>query len=225
METSREQELLQQKEFLLNGSPVAVLTGNEFEKKEGITLTQQVIAYYNAINNKAISPAYGEIILDRQAVEDDLAHGIGRNKAIAFAAVPNIIKKGIVILPLGEHKKGEKTLSAMVAAPLEIRNEEFIGVVVLRKYKSGNNKLYVHEVSLKNKLLENEAINQGVNKLSDSSSSPALKIPATNQGAIAKVLQNILSAKSPSQDSQKNLTATVRVRPAIHAVKRKGRGL
>jgi len=66
-----------------------------------------------------------------------------------------------------------------------------------RCYASGNKKLYVHEVSLRQKLL-------------DSSSNPAL-IPATNQevmncssddcvnpdnqGNIAKILQKIISAK------------------------------
>ncbi|MDR2409724.1 MAG: hypothetical protein LBE13_16660, partial [Bacteroidales bacterium] len=171
MDIRQEIELSQQKDFLLNGEPVAVLTGDEFSKKEGITLTQQVIAYYHLTGNKAISPVYGEVILDKQAVEDDVAHGVGRNKAIAFAAVPSIVEKGIVILPLGQHKAGEKILSAMVAAPVRIRKEEFIGVVVLRQYKSGNNKLYVHEVTLKNKLL-----GQGIEKLPDSSSNPALQI-------------------------------------------------
>jgi hypothetical protein len=248
METPQEQELLQQKEFLLNGTPVAMLTGNEFAPKEGITLTQQVIAYYNSINNKAISPAYGEIILDKKGIDDDLAHGMGRMKAAAFAAVPKIIESGIVILPFGSYKKeNEKILSAMVAAPILIAQKEYIGVVVLRK-RQDVNKLYVHEVTLKEKLLvrqsaENSnkklpsgssnptqslATDRGVNKLSDGSSSPALQerpAQATNQGAIVKVLQNIVSAKSPSQDLQKNLAAVARVRPAARAVKRKGRGL
>ena len=148
--------LSEQKEFLLNSLPVSVLTGSEFAKKDGVTLTQQVTEYYNSIGNMAISPVYGEIILDKQSVEDDFAHGVGRKKAIAFAAVPDVIEKGIIILPL-----------------------------------------YVHEVSLKQKLL-------------DDSSNPAL-IPAAyqgvescpttdcaktiNQGNVAKILQKIISAK------------------------------
>ena len=189
--------LSEQKEFLLNSLPVSVLTGNEFAKKDGITLTQQVTDYYNSIDNKAISPDYGEIILDKQSVEDDFAHGVGRKKAIAFAAVPDVIVKGIIILPLGHHKEDDKRLSAMIAAPIEIGTEQFVCVVVIRQYASGNKKLYVHEVSLRQKLL-------------DGSSSPALS-PATNQeviscsssdcfnsnhqGNIAKVLQKIISAK------------------------------
>jgi hypothetical protein len=189
--------LTEQKEFVLNGMPVSVLTGNEFVKKDGVTLTQQVIDFYNLLGNKVFSSIYGEIILDKQSVEDDFAHGVGRKKAVAFAAVPDVIEKGIIILPLGHHKKDEKTVSAMIAAPIVIGIDEFVCVVVIRQYASGNKKLYVHEVSLRKKLL-------------DSSSSPAL-IPATNQevnsctsidytetinqGNIAKVLQKIITAK------------------------------
>ena len=183
--------ILAQREFLLKSKPVVILTGDEFSKKEGITLTQQVTDYYNSIGGIAISPDYGEIMLDKQSVEDDFAHGIGRIKAVAYAAVPDIIEKGIVILPLGNHKQGEKTLSAMIAAPLIIKTDEYIGIVVIRQYVSGNKKLYVHEVFLKRKLL-------------DSSSNPA-HIPATNQGVtpessinkgnVANVLKKIISAK------------------------------
>ena len=188
---TKQKSLSSQQEFLLRGKPVVILTGNEFSKKEGITLTQQVTEYYKSIGGIAVSPDYGDIMLDKQSVEDDFAHGIGRIKAIAYAAVPDIIEKGIVILPLDNHKQGEKTLSAMIAAPLIIKAGEYIGVVVLRQYASGNKKLYVHEVFLKQKLL-------------DSGSNPA-HIPATNQGVIpessvnqgnvAKVLQKIITAK------------------------------
>lgn len=66
MSAPQEQELLAQKEFLLNGHPVAKLTGDEFAPKEGLRLTEQVVAYYNSIGGKAISPVYGEVILDKK---------------------------------------------------------------------------------------------------------------------------------------------------------------
>lgn len=209
MNTQQDIELLRQKEFLLNGNSVAILTGDEFLKKEGITLTQQVVAYYHSIGNKAISPIYGDVILDKKGVDDDFAHGIGRTKAIAFAAVPAIIEKGIVILPFGKHKANENTLSAMVAAPILIANKEYIGVVVLRK-REDINKLYVHEVTIKNKLLEVEKLSDGssnsikVEKKSLISSSNPTQSLATYQGAITKVLQNIVSAKSFSTKVEKS---------------------
>ena len=127
--------------------------------------------------------------------EDDFAHGVGRKKAIAFAAVPDVIEKGIVVLPLEQHKKDDKRLSAMIAAPIVIANEEFVCVVVIRQYASGNKKLYVHEVSLREKLLDDssnpaliQATNQGVIRCSSNDK-------LTNQGNIAKVIQKIISAK------------------------------
>ena len=191
-----------QQEFLLKGNPVVVLTGDEFRKKEGVTLTQQVTEYYNSLGGIAVSPDYGDIMLDKQSVEDDFAHGVGRTKAIAYAAVPDIIEKGIIILPLGNHKQGEKTLSAMIAAPLAIMADEYIGVVVIRQYISGNKKLYVHEVFLKRKLLDGSsnpahipATNQGVMPESSISSSYPTENSTTNKGNITKVLQKILYTK------------------------------
>jgi hypothetical protein len=69
----------------------------------------------------------------------------------------------------------------MVAAPIQIADKEYVGVVVLRKRQEVN-KLYVHEVALKEKLLAD-------------SSNPTQSL-ATNSGNIAKVLQNIISTKS-----------------------------
>ena len=182
----------EQKEFLLSSEPVARLTGNEFAKKEGYTLTGQVTEYYNSIGNIVISPDYGEVVLDEKGVDDDFAHGVGRIKAAAFAAVPKVIEKGIVILPFGKYKAGENIVSAMIAAPIQIAEKEYICVVVLRKRREIN-KLYVHEVTLKEKLLD--VCNQEVKSVSSLGSSNPTLCLATNQGNVAKILQNILSAK------------------------------
>jgi len=122
-------------------------------------------------------------------------------KAIAFAAVPQIIEKGIVILPFGKYKSGENVISAMIAAPIQIANNEYICVVVLRK-RQEINKLYVHEVTIKEKLLDSSsnpahipATNQGVIFDSLTGSSNPTQSLAANQGDIAKVLHKIISAK------------------------------
>jgi hypothetical protein len=197
----KEISLSAQKAFLLEGNPVVILTGNEFSKKEGVTLTQQVSEYYKSIGGRAISPVYGEVILDKKGIDDDFAHGVGRIKAVAFAAVPHVIEKGIVILPFGKYKSGENIVSAMIAAPIQIDSKEYVCVVVLRK-RQEINKLYVHEVTIKEKLLDGSsnpaqipATYQGVMSESLTGSSNPTQSLATNQGNIAKVLQKILSAK------------------------------
>jgi hypothetical protein len=184
----------QEKAFLLTSPPVAILTGNEFAKKEGVTLTQQVTEYYNSIGNKAVSPIYGEVILDEKGVDDDFAHGVGRTKAIAFAAVPQVIERGIVILPMQQHKRSLKVESAMIAAPIAIADEIYVCVVVIRYNKIGETRLYVHEVWLQKKLLEPLPV-QGVAGLSPAGSSNPTSMLATHQGDIAKVIQKILNTK------------------------------
>ena len=195
--------LLEQKEFLFNSKPVAVLAGDEFAKREGITLMQQVTEYYTAIGGKALSPVYGEVILDKKGVDNDFAHGVGRIKAVAFAAVPQIIEKGAVILPMLQHKNDSQIESAMIGAPIEIASKEYVVVVVIRRNKIGDTRLYIHEITVKQKLLDGSsnpalipATNQGVMSDSSISSSNPTSMLATNQGDIAKVLQKIISAKS-----------------------------
>jgi hypothetical protein len=213
--------LAAQKDFLLNGAPVATLSGEEFSRVAGVTLTAQVAAYYRSIGGKALSPAYGEVVLDEKGVDDDFAHGVGRAKAAAFAAVPQIVERGMVILPFGRHKEDEPILSAMVAAPLAIAGKEYVGVVVIRQNKMGDNRLYVHEVTIKEKLLEK--VIQGVEKKPLVGSSNPTSTLATKQGAITKVLQNIVSAKSISEFNEK-----IEAAPATRGypiVKKRGRGM
>jgi hypothetical protein len=165
------------KEFLLSSEPVARLTGDEFSKIEGITLKEQVTAFFNAIGNTAKS-VFGDILLDNKAFKSDSAHGLSRAKIASFQAIPQILENGISILPMKEHKKG--VISGMIGAPISIAEKEYIAVAVIR---GDRNRLYVHEVTLKEKIL-------------DYSSNPVrFNLQATNQGDVAKVLQNILSTK------------------------------
>jgi len=64
--------ILAQREFLLKSKPVVILTGDEFSKKEGITLTQQVTDYYNSIGGIAISPTAVLIRLIYQPLTKEL---------------------------------------------------------------------------------------------------------------------------------------------------------
>jgi len=181
----RLQALQKQYDFLFNGKSVADISGKEFEKKEGVTLKQQINNFFNSIGNKANS-VFGEVTLDNKAFKDDSFHGLGREKVITFKALPEILKNGIEVLPMGKHKAGENTTSGMIAAPITIDGKEYVAVAVVRQNLEGNKRLYVHEVTLKEKLL-------------DGSSKPALlenPTQATNQGAVAKVLKDIVDAKN-----------------------------
>jgi hypothetical protein len=166
------------KNFLLNGKPVATLTGEEFARVEGKSLTDQVEEYFNSIGNKAVSPLYGDVVLDRRGADDSLAHGMGRNKAVAYGAVKEVIEKGILI-DYHENHKNRGYDSAVVVAPIEIKGERYFCYVTITRM-NGTNRYYLHEVWTQKNLT-----NVGSNAVQGQ--------PSHLQGT-AKILQNILNA-------------------------------
>lgn len=124
-------------------APVAQITGNEFAKGE-VDLITQVERFFAEENNEAYNPQLGKVILDRKGVKSDIAHGIGRKKAAAFAAVPDVIEKGRVV-DYQENWKGRGYDTAVIAAPILIAEEEhFAAVIAIRSRNT--NLFYVHEV-------------------------------------------------------------------------------
>lgn len=122
--------------------PVRAMTGEEFKKGEK-DLTEQVAEFFEETGNKAVHPLIGEVTLNRRGVKDDIAHGIGRNKAITFTAVPDVIEKGGLI-DYQENWKERGYDTAVVAAPVTIAEKPYMmGVVLMRE--NGGNRFYVHE--------------------------------------------------------------------------------
>lgn len=122
---------------------VASLSGDEF-KKSSVDLVTQVSTFFDGIGNIVYNPQLGDCTLNRRGVKDDIAHGIGRKKAAAFAAVPAILEKGKVI-DYQQNWKGRNYDTAVVAAPISIADERYLaGVVLLRE--NDENRFYVHEV-------------------------------------------------------------------------------
>lgn len=122
---------------------VREMDGTEFAKGEK-NLRDQVTEYFSSIGNRAVNPVLGEVILDKRGVKDDIAHGLGRKKAITFMAVPDVIEKGGLI-DYQENWKGRGYDTAALAAPVTIAGEEYMMGVILNRY-SGENQFYVHEV-------------------------------------------------------------------------------
>lgn len=105
---------------------------------------------------------------------------MGRNKAIAYAAVKDVIENGVLINYHTSHK-GRGYDSAVISAPIEIGGERFVCNVVIQK-NLVNNKFYLHEVTQKNLLDEVFLAN--------------LAQKPTSSGDLAKVLQNIITTNS-----------------------------
>ena len=166
--------------FLVNGEPVSKLSGKEFLKVEGKAFKEQVVEYFEKIGNKAHSATFGDVVLDNRGVKDSFSHGIGRNKAAAFAAVKEVIENGYVLEIDNNHKdRGYNT--AVIAAPILIGDERYICVVIIRQNEK-ENRFYLHEVTAQKKLLDDAFV-------TSSASMPA------SSGDVAKLLQKFVTTK------------------------------
>lgn len=72
-------------------------------------------------------------MLDYKGVKNDVNHGMGVARNIAFASVKDVLEKGTVILPLDNHNiHGKKQKTGMIAAPIEIDGERYVCVVEVK---------------------------------------------------------------------------------------------
>ena len=124
--------------------PVAEITGKEFTKNTEKNLVQQVGDYFRALGNKVFRRGLGEVVLDERGVKDSMAHGIGRRKAAAFAAVPQVIAQGRQI-DTQQNWKGRGYDTLVFAAPVKVGSDtNYIAAVVTKSTE--NNRYYLHEV-------------------------------------------------------------------------------
>ena len=165
------------KDFLLSNNTVAELTGNEFSKIEGMSLTDQVEKYFSSFGNTVSSPFFGNVILDREGADSSLAHGMGRLKAVAYAGVKDVIENGVIIDADCNHKERGYN-SFIVASPIKINDENYICEVVL-KQNLKETKFYLHEVTEQKKFLERAFVTNSAQK------------PA-HQGTILSILNKAL---------------------------------
>ncbi len=122
---------------------ISNLTGNEFQKGNK-RLSEQVLDFFNSLGNKVVRSNFGTVILDKFGIKSDIAHGMGRAKAITFAAVPDVIKNGVQI----DHQNNWKNRgydTYLFAAPVKIGEQTgYVGAVVIQNKE--NNEYYLHEV-------------------------------------------------------------------------------
>lgn len=80
---------------------------------------QTVSEFFSSIGNAAENEELGSVILRKRGIKDDISHGIGREKVVAFMAVPDVLKHGKVV-DYQENWKGRGYDTAVVAAPIKI---------------------------------------------------------------------------------------------------------
>lgn len=160
-----------------NMKPVINVPNNAFERGEK-KLSEQVKEYFLENSNNGI--VYGNVIGDVDIVagiKSDIAHGVGRMKAMAFYAVPETIKKGVIV----DYQKNRKQRgydSLLLAAPIRIQNEagnfeNAVEMVAINRSNTDVQKFYFHEAFIINEdesLFKNGRPNRSL-PVNDSSSS------------------------------------------------------
>ena len=137
-------------EFALHGKPVTSLTGREFQS-DGVKLTDKVPQWYQAnFGGVANHPELGAVKLDLEGVKDSMGHGMGREKAAAYAAVPYIIEHGVVYDRQTNWKQRGYDTSVIVA-PIKFAGQDYIGEVVVKRLPNRQG-FYLHEVEIQKKL-------------------------------------------------------------------------
>ena len=96
------------------------------------------------MGNKVTRKGFGDVVIDENGIQDNIAHGLGRAKSITFAAVPDIIKKGKQI-DYQNQWKGRNYDTVVFAGPVEVANQKgFVAAVVIKKDTS--NRYYLYEI-------------------------------------------------------------------------------
>lgn len=141
------------KNEMLRGKPVARLTGEEFAKRPGESLAERVAEYFHREYGGAVErKGFGRILLNRRSVRNDILHGVGRMKAISFAAVPDVLTKGRMLRYV-PNWKGRGYGTYAIGAPIEIANDRYLAIAIVNEAEDANagskhGEFYLHEVML-----------------------------------------------------------------------------
>ena len=137
---------------LASGGVLAELSGNEFASQPGRRLSDQIADFFAGLGNRVTRLGFGDVALTRKGARDSIMHGISRNKAIAFSAVPDVIENGQVI-DEQQNWKGRGYDSVTFGGRIRIGGQDYnMGVIVRKTGENSQNagRYYLHEVALTN---------------------------------------------------------------------------
>lgn len=139
---------------VLRLEPIIVEDDTDLAIKTNVSIVDKVHNYFkNKYNNVIHSEEYGDILIDRSAVKNDISHGLTKIKAKGFIAVPEVINKGF-LTDLKNNYGGKAEDRIIISAPVSIDGIDYIENVVLRQTKvtsdSKVTKLYLHDIVLTN---------------------------------------------------------------------------
>ena len=170
--------------------PVTKLTGNEFAKGDTDLMTQ-VLNYFDSLGNSVYSEQFGDVALTKSSWRSERRHGMTALKANTFAAVPDVIRNGVVIDYMQKHDGAVDRIVA--AAPIQIGADAdyYVGVMLQRDQQS--QRLYLHDVvALKNQGQKNKTQTWHQN--------PDVSRSSSNLD-ISSILRNALDGNTSAQNT------------------------
>ena len=136
-----ENEIRKNAEKLGTMDVVKRLTGNEFVK-DSTPLDEKIREYFASLGNNIYSDVFGDVALTNSSIRSERRHGYTPPKIVAFAALPEVIKNGVVIESFEKNRGVDRIV---VAAPIRIGKEKYyMGVMLQRDVNS--QRLYMHDV-------------------------------------------------------------------------------
>ncbi len=179
---------------VLQMDSVADLTGNEFSSQEPGTLKEKVLAFFASFGNKVKTKEIGTVAVTQSSFRDDKAHGLTRNKVIAFKAVQEVLSEGRVIDTYSPEGKPYERIT--IAAPITIGGEKYyMGVMVQKDNQS--NRLYLHDV-----ITEKAALSFNTEPTTENDEG----IRDKGRLYITSILQNALKVNTSDEKSAKSLS-------------------
>ena len=184
---------------------VISISGNEIQQMSGATFIEKVVAFFAQQGSIAKSP-FGDIVLDKRGAKNSKNHGIGVEKAKAFAAVKDVLEQGSVQVPMGQYKTNpnKKLLTGMIVANIQISGNAYTCVVEVCRNADGLNRLYNHEVTPLGTQKPQDVV--ATSRVSGGDAAPR-----QHQGEMAKVTKDFQSNNKETNESKNMKKNTIKL--------------
>lgn len=146
-----ETQIQENRANIANQKPIKI-QGERFKMGTG-TLKADVEQLFREHGNMAHNDMLGDVDLNTRGIKDSIAHGMSKEKAAAYEALPSLIKNGKIVDYVKNHK-GRRYDSVVLQAPITIASGEAKGnymaeVIVHRAAGDEKQRYYLHDVSIK----------------------------------------------------------------------------
>lgn len=171
----------------------------------GATFIEKVVAFFVQQGSIAKS-AFGDVVLDKRGAKNSKNHGIGVEKAKAFAAVKDVLEQGSVQVPMKQYNTNpnKKLLTGMIAANIQINGKAYTCVVEVCKNADGLIRLYNHEVTPLGTQKPQDVV-------ATSRVSGGETAPRQHQGDMAKVAKEFQSNNKGTNESKNMKKNTIKL--------------